>query len=148
MSDESPYGETVYKSALSHVYYKAQVLRIELTSCPTETDIDHMWTIVVMFLKCTDAPCVMHMLHVETDDMEPPNANTMFHIAKKLLLELPEFREKIRRVIIQPKIIDDKVKLARAAFCAIPGTKCIKLMISTDECDIQRRIEQSMAPCD
>lgn len=115
------------------------LVHIALSICPTNEDIDKMWTVISTFIANYDSPCVLHMQHVETPNMEPPGLPTMIHIVSKVVSDFPKVRSKCRQIIVQPKYIDDKVMLAQQVFRGLI-TAHVPLEITADSTKVKELI--------
>ena len=88
-----------------------------MKTCPSNEEIDKMWTVLSTFIQNSPKRCILHMAHVETEDLDPPTASTMMHIATKLMQsEGKQICKKCKLILIQPKYIDNKVRFAKDLF--------------------------------
>lgn len=117
------------------------VLWVGLSSCPTNDEIDKMWTILSTFIRNTPNRCILHIAHVDTPELEPPQLPTLLHIASKIMTEFTDITKKCKRVIIQPKYVDDKVMIAEQLFGGLFSLK-VPLEILDKPKDVESLIAQ------
>lgn len=113
-----------------------KVVHMEMTRCPNAQEIDDIWTVVATFITNWEHKrCNLHLQHVDTPDMEPPDLATMMHVLTKIL-DAPNMRKKLKRVIVQPRVVDDKVRLATTLFRGINPK--LQLHVAADDDDIAK----------
>jgi hypothetical protein len=136
-------GKVVYDqdSIVAKFDDKKVVLWIGLRSCPSNNAIDSMWDVVSKLLINHSKRSIIHLAHVETDNMEPPGISTLIHVVSKIVHDFDDIKKKCKRVIVQPKIIDRKVEDAVNMFFSIMGDK-VKLDITADATQVQKLIDE------
>ena len=120
-------------------YCKDSILRIDMTRCPTNEEIDHMWIIVSTFIQHNPRKCVLHIRHIDTPTMDPPTLPVMLHLVTKLVNDFD--KEKCIKVVIQPRVVDDRVLLAQQIFVNLLQSK-VSLKICADDDKVQELIEK------
>ena len=115
------------------------VMWLGVSICPSNEKIDHMWTIVSTFLIHHPEKCILHIAHVDSDSLDPPDINTMLHITGRVLTDFSNVRQKCKLLIVQPRFRDEKVDLASAIFKGIIGSKP-RFMIECDQRIIDNEI--------
>ena len=112
------------------------LIQFDVAKCPSNDEFDHLWTVVSTFVQMHPTPLVVHLRHAEEDDFDPPDQKGMMHIAHKLMTEFKKVDKNCRKIIIQPRVVDDKVEFASMLmgklFSGLP------LRISADEEEIER----------
>lgn len=116
------------------------VLWVGLSSCPDNDEIDKMWTILSTFVVNYPKRCILHLAHVDSPELEPPQLSTMVHIVSKIVTEFSDVSKKCKRIIIQPKYIDDKVMFAQQMFVSLIKTK-VPLEIIDNPKEVKRLIK-------
>lgn len=136
-------GEVVYQrpDAIAKFDEDTGVLWVGMRTCPDNDQVDHMWTVLTTFVKNYPTRCVIHLAHVETPELPPPQLPAMIHIVTKIVTEFDDLAKKCKRLIIQPKVVDDKVMFAQQMFVGLINTK-IPLEIMDDPKDVQALIRQ------
>jgi hypothetical protein len=127
---------TVYASEGTTVTFDENtgVLWVGLSACPCNEAIDKMWTVLSTFVKLYPKRCILHLSHVETPTLEPPALATMVHIVSKVVNEFGDIGNKCRRIIVQPKYVDDKVLFAQSIFVNLINNKVpMRIISSPDE---------------
>lgn len=93
-----------------------RVLFAGFSKCPSSAEIDKMWVVVSTFLENQNVKNVLHLAHVDSDALEPPELATLVHLATKVCTNSKNLAQKCDVIIIQPKFIDGKVLLAQQMF--------------------------------
>ena len=135
--------ETIYNNHGTIITFdeETDVIRIGLKCCPSNEEIDRMWTVLSTFINNHVYKCILHLVHVETQQLEPPGLQTMMHIVSTILSEHKELASQCRRIFIQPKYIDDKVRFAQQLFLKLmPST--LKITIASDQSVIDDAMQQ------
>ena len=99
------------------------VLWIGVTECPTNADIDHMWTLVSTFVRNYPEELIIHIQHVHTDTLESLPVSTMMHILSLMTKE----ELKVQCIIFQARQIDDKVNMATNLFSSLNPSLKLKV---------------------
>jgi hypothetical protein len=116
------------------------VLWVGLSSCPDNDEIDKMWTILSTFVVNCPKKCILHLAHVDSPELEPPQLSTLVHIVSKIINEFSDVDKKCKRIIIQPKYIDDKVMFAQQLFVNLIKRK-VPLEIIDNPKELRRLIK-------
>ena len=130
----------VYEKRGLHVTYDddRRVLFVGLPACPPNDEIDHMWTIVAVFLQNLPRRCSLHLAHVDTPTMEPPSMQTLVHVVSLIATHF-EILKKCKRVVVQPRCVDEKVRAAQAMFGMFNNT--INLTVEADPAKVEAALK-------
>ena len=118
------------------------VLDVRCSDCPSTEEIDHMWTVLSTFIVNHPTQCLLHIMHVDSDRLEPPSAAVMISIASKVITDFPEVSKKCSQVIIQPKFVDSKVQFALEMFRGLVQNR-FPVVIEPDAEKVKRLIDKS-----
>lgn len=130
------------KEGISCTFDESQgVLALGLQSCPGNDEIDKMWTIVSSFLSNYPDQCILHIAHVESPELEPPQLPTLLHIVSKIVTDFSQVSEKCAKVIVQPKYIDQKVLFAQQVFMGLLTSR-VSLEIIDDPLEVAQVIKR------
>lgn len=119
------------------------VLWVGFSKCPHNDEIDCMWTIVSTFVNNYHRNCIIHLAHIDTPELEPPQLQTMIHIVSKIVTESDKMAEKCKKIFVQPKYVDEKVIFAQKMFLSLLSQK-VSIEINGDSADIDRKIAKSI----
>lgn len=112
------------------------LLRVDLARCPSDEEFDHLWTVLSTFVSQYDGSCVIHLRHVDDNEFDPPTQKNMMHMASMLFSEFKKIDGNCRKIIVQPKIVDDKVQLASTLFQTL--FSALPLRITDREEEVER----------
>ena len=98
-----------------------------------------MWTIVLTFIINHPLSCIIHIVHIDSDELEPPTLATMIHIVSKIVNDFTNIETKCKRILIQPKKVDDKVRIAQNLFLKLMNGR-IPIQIIADPETVERKI--------
>ena len=102
---------------------KKGVLYVGLASCPSNDELDKMWIIISTFVIHYPDSVIIHLAHIESSEFEPPDINVLLHLVTKIVTDFSDVGKKCKKVIIQPKKIDEKVIFAQQIFRGLMGSK-------------------------
>lgn len=98
---------------------RIQILRMDISEVPTGDDMDAIMLMISTFIQHHEGRLVVHLRHVETPELKPPNIQDMLSIVGKLM-ELKDILEtKLKGIIVQGKCIDDLVTVTKNIFLSL-----------------------------
>ena len=135
--------ETVYQGTGIEAKFdeKRNHMWVGLSTCPTNEEIDKMWMVLSTFVNNYPRRCILHLVHVDTPELEPPQLPTLIHVVSKIMNDFTDMRKKCKQIIVQPKYIDDKVLFAQQIFVGLIKSK-LPLEISDKQETVDRLIDK------
>ena len=98
---------------------RIQILRMDVREVPVRDDLEAIVLMVSTFVQHHEGRLVIHMRHVETDNLNPPDMQGMLSIVGKLMELRETFDTKLKGAIVQGTCIDDVVLLAKNLFLGL-----------------------------
>lgn len=138
-------AECVYNNECVRVTFDSArgVVHMGFLKPPVSDDVDHVWMIIETFVRNRPRKSILHMAHVDTPEMEPISAQCMLHLLTKVVSSSDWFASCCRKVIVQPRVVDDKVRFAHTIFKGLmANTSKIPLKIEADAAAVEALLEK------
>lgn len=95
---------------------RIRILRIDLESVPVDDDLDATLVMVSTFIKQYDGRLVLHLRHVETPELQPPDMKAMLSIVGGLMDMKEVIDTKLKGTVVQGTQVDDVARVAKNLF--------------------------------
>lgn len=108
-------------------------IRVDMTQMPSDNGIDALCTVLVTYSQNAPTRTLLHIRHVETENMQPPSMHSMLTIAGRLMENKELLERTLRGTIIQGTRIDDVVRMAYSLFKTIYKPERLFEIVDNDE---------------
>ena len=116
---------TVCRRAGVHAYVeptsapRLHLLRVDLTCVPTGDALDALVVDLSTFAQDHDERYVLHIRHVDSDTLQPPNLAELLALVGRLLDLKHLVDTKFRGTLVQGRHVDDVVRTAKNLFLGL-----------------------------
>jgi hypothetical protein len=98
---------------------RIQILRMDVSEMPVGDDLDAIILMISTFIQHHEGRLVIHVRHVDTDKLNPPDMQGMLSIVGKLMEMKDVVDTKLKGTIVQGTCIDDIVIMAKNLYLSL-----------------------------
>ena len=98
---------------------RLRVLRVDVSDMPSMDVMDEITTTTTQIVRDCDGRLVLHLRHVDTETLTPPDLPRLVMIAGKLMEARSDFDAKVKGTVVETKKLDDFVRAAKNALMSL-----------------------------